>query len=253
MYDLNAWMTLLQTWTERGWLRPLDLVFARFLHRQDTDAHALVLLGAALASHQLGRGHICLDIHGALTDPDGTLSLPPEGETGEKMPLKPSELLAGVSLEDWLDILSASRLVGGDDGNSPLVLDRERLYLRRFWRYTRQVSQAILSRTGTVLPVPENMSSRLDALFSGLRTPEEKAKKEIHWQTIAAAVAAFSPFCVISGGPGTGKTTTVVQILALLQSMALESGAPHPLRIRLAATIRPIRYIWICWWWTKPQ
>jgi exodeoxyribonuclease V alpha subunit len=50
---------------------------------------------------------------------------------------------------------------------------------------------------------------------------------------VAAAMAARSAFCVISGGPGTGKTTTVVQLIALLQGAALQEG--RKLRIRIAA------------------
>jgi exodeoxyribonuclease V alpha subunit len=52
----------------------------------------------------------------------------------------------------------------------------------------------------------------------------------VDWQRLAAAVAALKRFAVISGGPGTGKTTTVVRILALLLEQA-----PAPLRIALAA------------------
>ncbi|MCP4118736.1 MAG: exodeoxyribonuclease V subunit alpha [Desulfobacteraceae bacterium] len=224
---------LVQTWTARGWLRPLDSAFVTFLSRQEPHGAPLVLLGAALASHQLGRGHICLDIAGALADPDATLSLPPEGETGEELPPKPSEVLCGITEEQWEQSLSASSLVGADTGNTPLVMNRGRLYLRRYWHYTQRVAEEILHRVGEKLPVPENLEERLDRLFADLRSPGEKDKREIHWQSVAAAVAASSAFSVISGGPGTGKTTTVVQLLGLLQGIAMEQG--KVLRIRLAA------------------
>jgi exodeoxyribonuclease V alpha subunit len=58
------------------------------------------------------------------------------------------------------------------------------------------------------------------------------------WQKIACALAARSGFSIITGGPGTGKTTTVVRLLALLQALALAAPSParhDPLRIRLAA------------------
>jgi exodeoxyribonuclease V alpha subunit len=54
------------------------------------------------------------------------------------------------------------------------------------------------------------------------------------WQRIAAAIAVLKPLCVISGGPGTGKTHTVTAILALLLEQARAAGAPEP-RIALAA------------------
>lgn len=224
---------LIQTWTARSWLRPLDSAFVMFLSRQEPTADPLVLLGAALASHQLGRGHICLDLASVLKDPDATLALPPEGQTGEEILLKPSDVLCNIMEEKWKHSLGASSLVGTDTGNTPLVINQGRLYLRRYWHYTQRVAQEILCRVGKKLPVPDNLEERLDRLFVSLRSPEEKEKCEIHWQSIAAAVAAASAFSVISGGPGTGKTTTVVQLLGLLQELAMEQD--KILRIRLAA------------------
>ena len=55
----------------------------------------------------------------------------------------------------------------------------------------------------------------------------------IDWQKLACALATRSAFSIVTGGPGTGKTTTVVRLLALLQAPAVEAG--KPLRIRLAA------------------
>lgn len=233
MMPLADLFDLIHTWTARGWLRPIDRAFVMFLHRQDPSASSRVLLGAALASHQLGRGHICLDMDSALADPDGTLSLPPEGETGENMPAKPSRILCDFTKEIWVDDFSRSALVGKDTETTPLVLQQGRLYLRRYWQYTRQVAREIRDRAGQTLPVPGDLERRLDALFAGLRSPEEKKKQTIHWQSVATAIAGASRFSVISGGPGTGKTTTVVQILGLLQKIAGEQG--RVLRIRLAA------------------
>ncbi|MBM9535939.1 exodeoxyribonuclease V subunit alpha [Desulfobulbus alkaliphilus] len=233
MLPLTDFFNLIRTWTTWGWLRPIDQALVLFAHRQDPSASALVLLGAALASHQLGRGHICLDIDRTLADPEGTLSLPPEGETGGDMPVAPSRILRGLSQEIWVDNFSRSALVGKDTDSSPLVLYQGRLYLRRYWHYTRQVAREILDRVEQTLPVPGDLEDRLDQLFARLRSPEETSKHSIHWQSVAAAIAAASRFCVISGGPGTGKTTTVVQILGLLQGIATEQG--KALRIRLAA------------------
>ncbi|MFZ9812361.1 MAG: exodeoxyribonuclease V subunit alpha [Burkholderiaceae bacterium] len=68
-------------------------------------------------------------------------------------------------------------------------------------------------------------------------TQDEQAepKQPIDWQKIACAVAARSSFAVITGGPGTGKTTTVVRLLALLQTLAFAEPAAQPLRIAVAA------------------
>jgi exodeoxyribonuclease V alpha subunit len=227
-------LCLLETWMRRGWIRPLDLAFTRFLHRQHPDAHALVLLAAALASHQLGRGHVCLDLAGTLAQPEAVLLLPPEGESGA-LPALPGDLLDGVSRQSWEERIGNSPLVDrtGEGETAPLVLAAGRLYLRRFWQYNCRVVDHLHRRLSHTLSMPEGLSRRLDTLFDGLRSEAESVRETIHWQSVAAAVAARGAFSVISGGPGTGKTTTVVRLLGLLQGLALEQGSR--LRIRLAA------------------
>ena len=223
---------LVETWTTLGWLRPLDRAFVAFLHHQEREAGSLVLLGAALASHQLARGHICLDLGPVLADPDGALALPPEGMTA-KGALTPSRLLSGVTQELWEDHLGCSPLVGGETGNTPLALVSGRLYLRRYWDCTCQVAEQIQRLSAKKADVPHDLEQRLDGIFGEMRTPEENEKTEIHWQSVAAAIAATNALSIISGGPGTGKTTTVVQLLGILQTLALEAG--RGLRISLAA------------------
>ena len=214
-------------------MRSLDRAFVRFLNWEAPQESGEVLLAAALVSHQLGRGHVCLDLAIALADPDATLSLPPEGETGENLPDKPSQVLQGLTLKTWEAFLVGSVLVSRDEQQRPLVLNGHRLYLYRSWQHTCFVAGTIKELMARRFPVPVDLSWRLSWAFSSLRSPREASAKEVHWQSLAAGMAARNAFTVISGGPGTGKTTTVVQVLALLQSLALEEDAP--LKIRLAA------------------
>ncbi|GGC04131.1 RecBCD enzyme subunit RecD [Marinobacterium zhoushanense] len=223
---------VLEQWQRQGWIRALDLALVRMLAQLDPAAAPELLLAVAMTSHQLGRGHICLDLEATLADPDAALSLPPEGAFGETLPDRPSELLGGLSLPDWLDRIASSALVQKGAGAAPLVLEPgtpARLYLRRQWRYEVAVAAAIRARLNSdeADSLPAGMSERLDLLFD---TP---ADGEIDWQRLACALAGSSRFAIITGGPGTGKTTTVVRLLALLQSQALDRDAP--LRIRLAA------------------
>lgn len=218
----------IDAWVERGWLRPLDRAFSRFLATLDPELDSLGLLAATLTSHQLGRGHICLDLTATLASPDETLSLPPEGEANEPTPIRPSSVLAGRSVESLRESLSRSPLVGHGIGNTPLVLDGDRLYLRRYWVYEQRIAQAIRDRLAQIAPVPPDLKARLDALFE-----KRPGSAEPDWQKIACALAARGFFTIITGGPGTGKTTTVTKLLALLQGAAREAG--QPLRIRLAA------------------
>ena len=138
---------LLEAWSERGWLRELDRALARFLAELDPGASPLLILAAALASHQLGQGHVCLDLAATLAHPDFTLSLPPEGEDPEEATLLPSQVLAGLSLETWLAACRGSALLEAE--GAPLVLSGPCLYLRRYWDYERRVAGNIAKRHPT--------------------------------------------------------------------------------------------------------
>nr|WP_314583652.1 exodeoxyribonuclease V subunit alpha [uncultured Pseudomonas sp.] len=229
-------LLLLERWVERGWLRALDKAFVAFLADLDPAADSLVLLAAALTSHQLGHGHVCLDLFETLKEPDFALSLPPEGDLLSTPMLLPSALLKALDGATWCQALADSVLVAKAGDNSeaaaqkPLVLSDRRLYLRRYWTYERRIDAALHRRLTQVEPAPRDLAQRLDALF-GPANPAPDAL--IDWQKLACALATRGAFSIITGGPGTGKTTTVVRLLALLQSPAVERG--KPLRIRLAA------------------
>ncbi|MHA6231422.1 exodeoxyribonuclease V subunit alpha [Pseudomonas fluorescens group sp. PF-69] len=223
----------LDNWVSLGWLRALDRSFATFILEQDPQAKASVLLAAAMTSHQLGRGHSCLDLAATLHAPDFVLSLPPEGEEGSQLP---SQWLLGLDIARWRQALALSSLVEDRDEpqrfpERPLVLTGQRLYLRRYWNYERSIAQALSRRLSVETVTPHSLSSRLDALFPDAF--EVKGERGSDWQKIACALAARGNFSVITGGPGTGKTTSVVRLLGLLQTPAVEEG--KPLRIRLAA------------------
>nr|WP_246378583.1 exodeoxyribonuclease V subunit alpha [Halomonas fontilapidosi] len=260
--DHAALFALLDRWVARGWLRSLDRAFAAFLHREASKGHEvseaspLLLLAAALASHQLGRGHVCLDLAQTLATPDLALSLPPEGDSLEDPPPLPSRVMATLDLDAWRAALAQPELVADGPGSTPLVLAgtaaRPRLYLRRYWQHEQDIhtrinerldspcrSSALLRDGADRRPMdPATLRPILDALFPN----RGDAPQAIDWQKAACALAGRSRFAVITGGPGTGKTTTVVRLLALLQALALGEGqgegedeGKQALRIRLAA------------------
>ncbi len=236
-------LAALERWVAEGWLRALDASFADFLAHHAPEADPLLILAAALASHQLGRGHACLDLRAALDDAERALSLPPEGEDranrdgsdGDAPPAQPSALLAGVDLARWTAALDASALVGDGPGDTPLVRIGTRLYLRRYWQYEQSVREAILRRVElpTAAAAPEAQATLAAAL--GVLFPP-RSGGAVDWQKIACALAARQRFGIVTGGPGTGKTTTVVRLLALLQHLSLSAAeGSRRLRIRLAA------------------
>src|SRR5471032_1710426 len=227
-------LLLLERWVERGWLRALDKAFVAFLHELDPEADPLVLLAAALTSHQLGHGHVCLDLFATLQEPDFALSLPPEGDVQGGALLLPSQLLVALDGEHWCRSLQTSSMVAPADdvgieaAQRPLVLSGRRLYLRRYWSYERRIDEALRRRLAEQEETPDDLAQRLTALF-GVAQPGAL----VDWQKLACALATRGAFSIVTGGPGTGKTTTVVRLLALLQAPAVAAG--KPLRIRLAA------------------
>ena len=126
----------------------------------------------------------------------------------------------------WCEALRRHQVVGRPGDYAPLILDEAgRLYLYRYWAYQHELALELQTR---VADDPADVGPR--RLRDGLDRLFPPAADGVDRQRLAAAVAALKRFSVISGGPGTGKTTTVVRILALLLEQA-----SVPLRIALAA------------------
>ncbi|MDD5631663.1 MAG: exodeoxyribonuclease V subunit alpha [Methylococcales bacterium] len=222
-------------WISLSWLNHLDRAFARFLLDQETAASDPVLWAGALVSHQLGRGEVYLDLEKLCQQPGLTLAVPnddvwqPEVDN-EAGAIAELSVIIAYNLEQWKTALSRSLLVGLGQGNTPLVLDGNRLYLRRYWQYQQILDKSIQQRLQPVRAhLPMALQAQLTALFPG--SPENP-----DWQKMACVLALRARFAIITGGPGTGKTTTLTKLLALL--IMLANGEPdntRKLNILLAA------------------
>ncbi len=191
---LDVLNRLLQT----GAVSDIDLHFARFLAQHGAGDAPTVQLAACLASHATGDGHVCVDLPAVA----GQVLF-----TGENHPG-----LMAPALSEWRSDLRRSPVVGRPGEFRPLILDRRgRLYLYRYWDYERRLARDLLSRAAA--PVDGLDQSRLRSDLDRLFGPPGAT---VNGQKVAAAAALCRRFCVISGGPGTGKTTTVVKVLALL-------------------------------------
>src|SRR5690606_532969 len=132
-------------------------------------------------------------------------------------------------LAPWLTALAEyPELVGQPGELKPLILVGQRLYLCRYWQYENQLAEALLARTTQHLPLA--LEARAPALQGLLPASTSAGDAPAHnWQARAAACALLSPLTIVSGGPGTGKTTTISRLLALLLSQEPD------LRVALAA------------------
>lgn len=205
---MNRMAELLAVACDRQLLRALDVQFARLIASDDRPALMLV---AAFVSAGAGEGHVCLPL----------AQFTEQHLFGGRHPELAQQLWFEAGEPDWQTLLPEEEAVGDGDAATPLVLWQQRLYLHRMWQSERQVARFFANDTPVAVQHPEQLRAILDCYFG--QQPD-------NWQKIAAAVTITRQISVISGGPGTGKTTTVAKLLASL--LALSGSA---LRIRLAA------------------
>ncbi|KAF1728402.1 exodeoxyribonuclease V subunit alpha [Pseudoxanthomonas mexicana] len=208
-------MSLLDALHKGGHLRTLDHALAQSLRRLDRDTPDAVLAAAALASLAVAKGHAGVRLGAA----DGLV----EAE------------IAWPDAAAWTRQLAASRWVDTPDDASavadphaPLVLEGGLLYLRRYREYERALALG-LQRIATQ-PVPEAGIEPPALLFARLFPQATHDDR----QARAAALALRHALLLVTGGPGTGKTTTTARLLVLLVAQALHAGRASP-RIALAA------------------
>ena len=200
---------------ETGYLSEIDVHFGRFITGLDKNDNPDIFIAAALVSRATGDGDGYLDLNSITRKP---ILSDINGENRFKSP----------QLSEWLKTLSQSRVVGRPGEFRPLILDeKNRLYLYRYWDYENRLSNTIKSRIKEDIQGIDRsiLKDSLNRLFPNNGTDE------FNWHKVAGVIAAFKKFCVITGGPGTGKTFTTAKILALL----LELYRKDKLSILLAA------------------
>lgn len=173
------------------------------------------LLALALAVRAVRLGSVCVDL--------SALSRTVLGEGDELIDVS---ALPWPEPGSWLAVCRAGPLVaeGADaPGGRPLRLVDGLLYLDRHWREEELVRCSLRGRAAAVPPEVDlaRLGTSLQALF-----PHPDSAR----QRLAAAVGALRRVTVLAGGPGTGKTTTVAGLLALLH----DQPGPPP-RVALAA------------------
>jgi exodeoxyribonuclease V alpha subunit len=186
-----------------GVFEEIDIHFASLMNRISKSPSHELFLASALASRAVQQGHVCLDLRSVAETP--LLDTSTDGPSFLCPPLLP-----------WQKTLERSEVVGRPGQYRPLILDDHlRLYLHRYWSYERSLAAEIRMRVAAGQQQVD--LSRLRQAFSVVFP--EKDDRAVNWQKVAALMAVFQRFCVISGGPGTGKTTLVSRIVALIRQL----------------------------------
>jgi exodeoxyribonuclease V alpha subunit len=191
---------LLRTFNEAGVVDSADVHVAQRLSAMAGESDSQVVLAVALLVRALRGGSVCLDLR-SVEAPVDTAGLP------------------WPAADEWLAAVRASPLLG-----SPPVLrvyDDNLLYLDRYWREEQQVADDLLA---LLTPRAPTAAPDIGRLFP----------PGYEEQRAAAGVALSQGLTVLTGGPGTGKTTTVARLLALYAEQAELAGKAR-LRIALAA------------------
>lgn len=160
---------------------PLDRLFAQFLGRVSGSRDMDFLLAGALTSRFTGQGHVCMPLERAQSE-------------------SPARTLPEI--DRWKGIIKANPLVGVPGEYKPLILNGNNLYLYRYWNYENILVQYLKTAVPFGFQAPVSI---LDSIFDP--GPQREA----------AVSAVCNRFCVITGGPGTGKTWTAVRILSALR------------------------------------
>lgn len=212
-------MNLFDVLQRSGALRTLDAALAQTLQRLAPETDAQTLAGAALASLAVSSGHAALDPARAgvlLENRDGPL--PPLPDAGEWQ--------RALAASQWVDQPTPEQPSAGD---RPLVLENGLLYLRRYREYERRLALGLRRIAGQ--PLADFDVTALAPLFARLFPNAGSGEDR---QAQAAALALRRALLLVTGGPGTGKTTTIARLLLLRIAQARHAGNPPP-RIALAA------------------
>jgi exodeoxyribonuclease V alpha subunit len=210
-------------------IRAIDMAFADFIYSEesaqdasDTSARECLTMLSAFVSAQSGEQHSCIDLE-KLGQPFLGVYRFPELST----------MLSYIQNAGTFARLSTTGVNLDEPTAKPIILQDGKLYLQRYWQYESQLAAIIREKATKVLDLDITAAKvLLSDLFDEEHNHAEQGQT-LDWQKIAVCIAASQTLSFITGGPGTGKTTTVTKLLALLQGLAAKKG--NVLNIQLVA------------------
>jgi exodeoxyribonuclease V alpha subunit len=185
-------------------LNSLDRALARFFGQRAVSNSEIVALVAALTSYALRQGHVCLDLNSLKSN-------------------EFKEFIEENIVDEVFELAKSDSQIGSEkDQTAPLILaDGHKLYLHRYWHYEKQLIKLLKARIDEPNRPHTEPNSFPSQISSALSNEQEQAVNR----------AFNSSLTLISGGPGTGKTTTVLYILAYFAKQSPDKS----LKIGLAA------------------
>lgn len=194
-------------------LSEIDIHFANYICESADPAAISLWLLAAFVSYFSNQGDSAFALHTVNHKTlDEIFNLKELGEGTENATVLNS--IAGIRITGLAkaELLKYNSVIGQPSELKPIIFADELFYLNRFYQYETTVTEFIKTRVNDYNDIAM-LKKELNELFPDNFTP---VTNNINWQKVAAIVALRSKFAVISGGPGTGKTTTVGKILTLL-------------------------------------
>ncbi|MCP4470665.1 MAG: exodeoxyribonuclease V subunit alpha [Gammaproteobacteria bacterium] len=192
--------SLLHRLARYGDISWLSYYFAEFIcARDDSAIDDLLGYSAVLVSEANLAGNVCIELDHFSESP-----------LFQSNRIDAADIPTGLETDKWSAALRASQCIGGPGQHSPLILEHNRLYLNRFWFYENFCADKILTMLEPTDSIDsKDIKAQVEILFADSRDIDQDQKN-------AVLAAVSKPFSVISGGPGSGKTSTVIRILSVM-------------------------------------
>ena len=157
---------------------------------------------AYLLSKRLSEGHICIDAHDVFS-----AGLPFDEIVPVHQVVDPENLIFGNSKKA-----------------APFVRHQDKLYIQRYFQYESSILKSIKrlidkgkeNYVDRILKLTSLQNSLYEMNITDPYEANEPKDHQTDWQMAAAVSAFLNNFTIVTGGPGTGKTTTVAKVLSLL-------------------------------------
>ncbi|MFT6123160.1 MAG: exodeoxyribonuclease V alpha subunit [Oleiphilaceae bacterium] len=214
---------------------------------KDANQHDIVVL-ALMVSFVSSKGQTFLQLDNLPNDVLATYKFQECAFPEWLLKLSQSNAIRGVVCDIESSVPLEQACLKGLE-QAPLILWQGRLYLARYWRLHQSLehwlhTQSIVGQVideEHLIPMAKQLKDVFqlsDGTLSGVE--KDTGLEALNWQAVSAAHTLVQNFSIITGGPGTGKTTTAASLLYLLmQRQKLQCSesnkADTSLKVRLLA------------------